>query len=404
MNKKVIGVFHSEEEAIRKVEELEAQGFNTSDIYAVAKDEDNISMVRGRTNIDVKSTGGNWFDRFVGFITGEEPVREALHNAGLDGPEMDDYYRDIDDGGILLYVDEDYGGMNDSTIGNMDEGPHNVHNVDAELHTGANFVPHSEPDAGYQAGRDQTNEETRMKLHEEKLSVDKEQVDSGEVRVRKHVVEEEQSFDVPVSREEVYIERRPVDEKKAVGEVSDVFEEDGQSIRIPLREEHVEVTKRPVVNEELIVGKKEIEDTETVRETVRREEADIDGVEETYGQHQDWGNNLEAEESTRNLDSGMNYGQNTNRDANARNLERDFGSNASSLDARMDKETGSLNGNDGFNEGLAEDDYQTDLQDDKMNLQNEYGKRSKLDEELEKRRAQIQARDYNPHRDENPRL
>ena len=41
-------------------------------------------------------------------------------------------------------------------------------------------------------------------------------------------------------------------------------------------EERVEVTKRPVVNEEIIVGKREVHDTETVSERVRREEADIE--------------------------------------------------------------------------------------------------------------------------------
>ena len=52
--------------------------------------------------------------------------------------------------------------------------------------------------------------------------------------------------------------------------------DDGESIHIPVMEERVEVTKRPVVSEEIIVGKREVHDTETVSERVRREEAAIE--------------------------------------------------------------------------------------------------------------------------------
>lgn len=40
-------------------------------------------------------------------------------------------------------------------------------------------------------------------------------------------------------------------------------------------EEQVEVTKKDVIAEEIVIGKKKVVDTETVSETVRREEVDI---------------------------------------------------------------------------------------------------------------------------------
>ena len=109
-------------------------------------------------------------------------------------------------------------------------------------------------------------------MHEERLNVDKERVQTGEVNVGKHVIENEQTVEVPVSREEVYIERRAVNDEIAAGEVFD----DGENIHIPVMEERLEVTKRPVVSEEIIVGKREVHDTETISETVRREEAEIE--------------------------------------------------------------------------------------------------------------------------------
>ena len=125
-------------------------------------------------------------------------------------------------------------------------------------------------------------EEEKLRLHEERLNVDKERVQTGEVNVGKHVVEENQTIEVPVEREEVYVERRPVNEEttgnsfdKDSGLTGDAYQE-GENIHIPVTEERVEVTKKDVVAEEIVVGKRKVQDTEVVNETVRREEADID--------------------------------------------------------------------------------------------------------------------------------
>lgn len=144
MDKKAIGVFHSEHDAIRKIEDLEAQGYDPSDIYAVAREEHDISMLRGQTNVDVRSGGGDWFDRFVRFMTGEEPVKEAMQNMELSGPDMERYYQEIDDGGIFLYVDKEYGERYSSNVHSGYIKPCDVQNVDAELHTEADAVPHTE--------------------------------------------------------------------------------------------------------------------------------------------------------------------------------------------------------------------------------------------------------------------
>ena len=111
----------------------------------------------------------------------------------------------------------------------------------------------------------------RLQLREEELLATKERVKAGEVRVRKEVVTEEKSIDVPVTREEAVIERRPVSGRSAAGDIKE-----GEEIRIPLTEEEVRVEKRPVVKEEITVGKRSVQETETVRDTVRREEARID--------------------------------------------------------------------------------------------------------------------------------
>lgn len=119
--------------------------------------------------------------------------------------------------------------------------------------------------------QDNNVDEESVQLHEERLNVDKENVETGEASVDKHVVEEEQEFDVPVEREEVTIERRPVNEK--IDE--DFNANDDDSVHIPLHEERVKVDKENVVSEEIVIKKNKVQDTEHVSEKVRHEEADI---------------------------------------------------------------------------------------------------------------------------------
>ena len=110
-----------------------------------------------------------------------------------------------------------------------------------------------------------------VELREEELRARKEMVEAGEVELRKEVVSEQRTLDVPVMREEVVIERHPVQ-----GRPSDRPIGAEQTIEIPVREEQVELEKQAVVYEEVEVGKRQVQDTEHVTGTVRREEAHIE--------------------------------------------------------------------------------------------------------------------------------
>jgi uncharacterized protein (TIGR02271 family) len=123
------------------------------------------------------------------------------------------------------------------------------------------------------ADRDDLTEEEKIQLREERLNVDKERVQTGEVNVDKHVETEHQEFDVPVEREEVTVERRPVDGDRPAGGIDG---DDRDSINVSVNEERVNVDKEDVVSEEVVVKKDKVRDTEHVSEDVRREDVDID--------------------------------------------------------------------------------------------------------------------------------
>ncbi|HEX8243205.1 MAG TPA: PRC and DUF2382 domain-containing protein, partial [Longimicrobium sp.] len=116
--------------------------------------------------------------------------------------------------------------------------------------------------------------EERMTLAEEELAVRKERMAAGAVDVHKHVETEHVRESVPVMREQVTVERRPITEPNAGTEAR--FE--GDEIRIPVVEEEVVVEKRPVVREELVVRKHQVQDQQVVEADLRRERAEVRGT------------------------------------------------------------------------------------------------------------------------------
>jgi uncharacterized protein (TIGR02271 family) len=121
--------------------------------------------------------------------------------------------------------------------------------------------------------RDRTigRDRERLTRSEEELHVGTRQA-SDEFVVGKHVETEHVEKPVTLRHEEPVIERRPVRE----GTRADAEAIGSGEIRVPLTHEEAVVEKRPVVKEELVIGKKTVEDQERVGADVRKEEFDID--------------------------------------------------------------------------------------------------------------------------------
>jgi uncharacterized protein (TIGR02271 family) len=132
--------------------------------------------------------------------------------------------------------------------------------------------------------RRQTGDEEQIQLREEELRVTKQPVETGHARIKTDVVEEEKSVDVPVTREEVFVERHPTEHRPAGGPIGQE-----RTIDVPIREERARVEKEPVVYEEVNVGKRATTETQRVSDTVRREEAYIDHDKDAPVDHQQAG-------------------------------------------------------------------------------------------------------------------
>jgi uncharacterized protein (TIGR02271 family) len=126
-----------------------------------------------------------------------------------------------------------------------------------------------------------------MTRSEERLNVGTETREAGRARLRKHVVTEQQQVSVPVSHEELRVEREPITDANR----GDAY--DGPSIS---EEEH-EVTlraERPVVSteteavERVRLGTETVRSEETVSGEVRKEEIEVD--DDVRGTDRDRGN------------------------------------------------------------------------------------------------------------------
>ena len=119
----------------------------------------------------------------------------------------------------------------------------------------------------------------RIQLREEQLSARKQTVQAGEVRIGKDVVTETKSIDVPVTHEELVIERHPVTNATAS---TTPIGQDNTDIRVQLSREEAVLEKNTVVREEVEVGKRSVTETQHLSDTVRREEARIENTGDTH--------------------------------------------------------------------------------------------------------------------------
>ena len=118
----------------------------------------------------------------------------------------------------------------------------------------------------------ETNEES-IPLTEERLDVSKVSQEN-QATITKKPVTETKTVEVPLTREEVSIERRPASGQTEAQSPIQSQEE----IKIPLKREEAQVSKKPYVKEEAVVKKKAITDKKEITEDVTSEELDTSKV------------------------------------------------------------------------------------------------------------------------------
>ena len=120
--------------------------------------------------------------------------------------------------------------------------------------------------------------ETVIPIVQEELAVGKHQVQSGGARIRTYVTERPVEESISLHEEHVTVDRRPVDRAVTAGDLS-AFQEG--TMEVTETAEVPVVAKEARVVEEVVVGKTATDRTETVRDTVRRTDVDVQNLETT---------------------------------------------------------------------------------------------------------------------------
>jgi uncharacterized protein (TIGR02271 family) len=117
-------------------------------------------------------------------------------------------------------------------------------------------------------------EETTVPLTEERLDVSK-KASAREATVTKEPMTQTKSVEVPVTHEEISVERRPASSSSSTKADSPV--QSRTETKVPLKSEEVQVTKQPYVKEEVSVKKKPVTETKTVTDQVTSERVKVKG-------------------------------------------------------------------------------------------------------------------------------
>jgi len=121
-------------------------------------------------------------------------------------------------------------------------------------------------------------ETVTVPIVEEHLSVGKREIQRGGARIHTHVTEVPVTETVTLREEEVVVDRHAVNRPVSGTDLNNAFRE--TTIEVTEHDEVPVVAKQAVVVEEVTVGKRATERTETVRDTVRRTDVDIEELNE----------------------------------------------------------------------------------------------------------------------------
>ena len=265
--KTVVGLFSTTAEAQQVKQALVAQGYSSSDINIHANDAydeegegtgydstANAGATRGTDSYETGNGIGHRISNFFSSLTGGD---EDAHNS---------YAAGVNTGGALLSVKADDDQAN---------------SVAALLRQhGARDIEGGTRNASYEETTDKTRGtattnttgQTSIPIVEEELVVGKREVDMGGVRVYSHIVERPVSADVSLHNERIDVQRRAVNRPATAAD----FQTGSQPIELRATGEEAVVGKTARVVEEVSVGRQGSDRTETINDSVRKTEVDVE--------------------------------------------------------------------------------------------------------------------------------
>jgi uncharacterized protein (TIGR02271 family) len=329
MAKTVVGLFDTTEGAERAVRDLYSRGFSRDDISIVANNAsgaysaDTTAVGDGDTTAEgagAGAVGGSVLGGGLGLlvIPGIGPVAAAgtlaavlgstavgagigaaaggligaLVGAGVPEEDAQIYAEGVRRGGTLVTVSTTDERADDAVTALEAGDPVNIDERHAELRQSGwdrfdsaaepyntnqidEFRSTSRASVANQTGSVAEGKEAVLPVVEEELLVGKREVQRGRVRVHSHVTETPVEENVRLREERVTVERRPVNRELTAAD-SEAFQE--RNFELQETAEEAVVNKQARVVEEVTIDKEVNDRVETVRDTVRRTDVDVQEV------------------------------------------------------------------------------------------------------------------------------
>jgi len=246
----VIGLFEKAGDAQEAVQKLLAKGFSHDDIDLTAAGH-GAGTEGSDDRRDSHEGFGDKVENFFSSLFGDDNDEAGRHSEVMRR------------GGTLVTV---HAGSNDRA------------ETAADILDDCGAVDVDERAAQYRgAAHDQGHaREASIPVVEEQLQVGKREVERGGVRVRSRIVERPVQEELRLREEHVNVERRPADRPATEADLNSVRE---GTFEVTERAEQPVVNKEARVVEEVAIGKEVHERTETVRDTLRKTEVEVDKVE-----------------------------------------------------------------------------------------------------------------------------
>ena len=270
MAQTVIGFFDDAADAQRAVQKLTSNGFRTDDVDT--RDRTNVVRNDNLRHDDVRhDSDDNSVTRFFKSLFGDND------------DEAERYSRVANDNCCIVTVHAQTNEQAERAADILDEcGAVDVDERSRQYNAAADTTTiHTGRDRA-DLGRDDIREgrsETTVPKMEETLNVSKRVSESsGGVRVRSRIVERPVEESVRLREEHVQVERQPVDRPVTADDMRNFQDKE---IEFRERKEVPVVNKEARVVEEVKLSKEVTEREETIRDTVRHTEVDIDKIDNT---------------------------------------------------------------------------------------------------------------------------
>jgi uncharacterized protein (TIGR02271 family) len=263
MTHTVIGLFDNRSEAQAAMQELIQHGFVQEDI-----DLSNRSMADTTNNTTSADTGiGDSISNFFSSLFGDDPATAQNYtNAAYDADAI-----------LTVHVDSAQRAEEASEIFDR-HGAIDIDENNARYNQQNTTSSETRRATGSTQNRANLENETAIPVIEEKLQVGKRAVERGGARIRSRIVEKPVEANVRLREEHVVVNRRPVDREVTDSDLNNFREGD---IELTERAEVPVVNKRARVVEEVEVGKTVEEHNQTVSDTVRRTDVDVEEIKGT---------------------------------------------------------------------------------------------------------------------------